>query len=131
MNKFVGALFGATVFVLLLSLVAAGGRYITYRQTDPNDIVTRDKIDRQIDGLFERLDRQVQADTVALTGSQPADTVQLQNKFPDKSYVIVVLMRVVSGGSSVYSAYPLSDSSFAITKESADISSLNWIAVYR
>jgi len=132
MNKFAGALFGAILFILLLSLIAVGGRYITYRQTDPDDIVTRDRIDRQIDALFERFDRQIQADTTKLTYDQLRDTVQLENKFPDKSYTVIILMRVIDGGSSWYSAYPLSDSSFVVLKTSTiDKSSLNWVAIYK
>ena len=128
-TKILGALFGMIVFAFVLTLVAIGGRYITYRQTDPDDIVTRDRIDRQIDAWIERLDRQIQADSVLLVAGTEAQVVYLDRKYPDTDYQIFLAYRVWRVATSLFTIIPTTDSSFTITKGSTDVSTLHWMTI--
>lgn len=124
-------LIGLVAFILLFVAVAYGGRYITYRQTDPNDIVTRNKIDRQIDALFERFDRQIQADTVLLVVGT-SQIVYLDRKYPDTDYHIFIEYRTVRGNISIFKAIPTTDSSFTLAKTtSGDESTIQYMTIHK
>ena len=120
---------GLVVFVLLFVMVAYGGRYITYRQTDPMDLVTRDRIDQQIDALFERFDREIQADTVLLVTGSTAQVVYLERKYPDVGYCILITLRDYRLSLSRYRAVPTTDSSFTITKASSDVGTIQYMTI--
>lgn len=106
-------------------------RYLKYRQTDPDDIVTRDRIDRDIDGWIERLDRQTQADTVLLVGGT-SQAVQLNKKYKDNDYQVFLQIRVLRGSqNNLYVVAPTTDSSFTITKHTDDLSTVQWMAIYK
>lgn len=100
-------------------------------QTDYKDIGTRQKIDRDVWQELKNINRQIQADTVVLTTSQTADTIYLDRKYGDTDYMIFVIMRSKSGTYSDYVVIPLSDSSFEITKNTADISTVQWITIHK
>lgn len=123
-------LVGLVAFVLVYVVAAYGGRYITYRQADPDDIVTKDKIDRQIDNWLEKLDRQIQADTVVLVAGA-SQVVQLAHKYPDTDYKIFVSCRVDDNYSADMVLTPTTDSSFTITKGNLDESTIQYMTVYK
>ena len=133
MIKFIHGLIYVASFILAMQIIAwvyaIDQRYI---QTDPSDIVTRQRIDRDIYEELDYLDFAIQADTVLLTGGQTADTVQLGGKYKDTDYMILLSvrnLRVVINWS--VRASPLTDSSFVITKGSSDVSTLYWMTFYR
>ena len=131
---------GLGVWVLGLVLLAVScwllavfsdARYLKYRQTDPQDIVTRDKIDRDIDSWIERLDRQTQADTVLLAAGT-SQVVQLDNKYKDTDYQVFLQIRVLRGSqNNLYVIMPTTDSSFTITKHTDDLSTVQWMSIHK
>lgn len=98
-------------------------------QTDYKDIGTRQKIDRDVWQELKNINRQIQADTTVLTASQTADTIYLDRKYGDTDYMIFVGMRSKSGTYSDYVVIPLSDSTFEITKNVTDVSTVQWMTI--
>jgi len=116
------------VLALLVNAVL-DARYLKYKQTDPMDIVTRNKIDRDIDAWIERLDRQTQADTVLLAAGT-SQAVQLNNKYADTDYRVFLQIRVLRGSqNNLYVVVPTTDSSFTITKHTDDLSTVQWMTI--
>ena len=136
MNKWLILLVVAVVIFLFLVILGIWGGLVfgqkqKYVQTDYKDLITRQKIDRDLYEQLDLLDRQTQADTLVLTNAQTADTVYLDRKYSDTNYMIFVIMRSKSGTYTDYVVIPLTDSSFAITKNSADVSTVQWMAIHK
>jgi len=116
-----------------LLTVFVDARYLRYKQTDPDDIVTRNKIDRDIDGWIERLDRQIQVDTLKTKASSQSDTVYLDRKYKDANYRIFVTVLTSRPTTSIVTpvATPLTDSSFTIKMHCVgnDSSSVQWMTI--
>jgi hypothetical protein len=123
-------LIALVIFVLLCVAVSYGGRYITYRQTDPDDIVTRDRIDRQIDALFERFDRQIQADTVLLVVGT-SQVIYLNRKYPDLDYQIFVSYRNLRDEPTILLVTPTTDSSFTLVKSNDDENTIQYMTIHK
>ena len=124
-----------TIVLALLINAVLDARYLKYKQTDPLDIVTRNKIDRDIDAWIKRLDRQTWVDTVTLRslgGTVSIDTIQLDRKYSDLDYKIFMEVRDKLGNTtSPYQCVPLTDSSFTIEKNAYDSSLIQWMTVYK
>lgn len=100
------------------------------RQTDPDDIDTRQRIDRELEEKIRLLDREIQTDTVLLTASQVSDTVYLTDKYDGADYMVLLTARNLRTGSAdSVSARPLSDSSFVITKIYTDEGTFFWMTI--
>jgi len=135
-TKVAGAIWGFLFFLFFVLLVtsipdAQHQRYITYKQTDPKDIVTRNKIDREIDGWIKRLDWQIQADTVTITGTSDPDTIYLDWKYQDANFQVFVTAYVYL--SKAVGAVALTDSSFKIEKdhEAVGVVKVQWMSVHK
>lgn len=123
-----------TFFLILLSASFAFAQQQKYRQTDPKDIATRQQIDRDLQNQIWLLDREIQADTTVLTAGQTADTIDLEHKYEDLGYTILLLYRRQAGDIDSLSpyCYPITDSSFVIDgKNSNDSSTVQWMTIHK
>jgi hypothetical protein len=129
-TKIGSAIFGI-VFSALLFFVIVDAQQQRFRQTDPDDIVTRNRIDRDLYEWLNKLDWQIQADTVLLT-SGTSQVVQLDRKYPNVGYQIFLTIQVTRGThDDYYVVVPTTDSSFTVTKNDADLSTIMWMTVYK
>lgn len=117
------------VISCLLLSVFVDARYLKYRQTDPMDIVTKDKIDRDIDAWIEKLDQQTQADTITLTSGADPDIIQLPRKYKDANYLVFIQAREHSA--YTFGAIPYTDSSFRVLKSLATTELIQWMTIYK
>lgn len=103
-------------------------------QTDYKDIGSRQKIDRDLWGSIEVLNKQTQVDTVVFSGGNTADTIYLDLKYSDTDYIILLLYRKEIGtqNTDMPYAYPLSDSSFIIESiHTDDVSVVQWMSIHK
>ena len=124
-------------FFIILIALCIGFQLIGYtqslhKQTDPKDIRIRQAIDKQIEGWLQRINNQVQTDTLKFTTGTSV-TVYLPQKYPDKNYTIFFSYRTISGTFTFQTnaCVPLTDSSFSISKASADVSVVQWMVIHK
>jgi hypothetical protein len=123
-------------FILIAIVVAVLGHGFLdaqqqrYRQTDPQDMKTRQKIDRDLYEQLWLLDKEIQADSLKLDAGQTTDTAYLDHKYSDLNYMVFVQIRWAGATTSTYYAAPISDSSFMITKNSNDASIVQWMTIH-
>lgn len=129
-TKVTGAIWGF-IFVALVLFVIVDAQQQRFRQTDPDDIVTRNRIDRDLYERLNELDWQIQTDTV-LFAEGTSQAIQLEHKYPGNDYQVFLTIRVVRGEiDAYYVVVPTTDSSFTVTKNTADLSTVMWITVYK
>lgn len=118
------------IIVALVANVILAQQHQKLRQTDPQDMDARHKIDdeRWLDILL--LDRQIQADTVLLAAGG-TQVVYLDRKYPDTDYQIFVELRTLRGSVVFYRITPTTDSSFTITKHTADVSTIQYMTIHK
>jgi hypothetical protein len=120
---------GLGMFILLGLASMVGSR--NYRQTKPDDMVTRNALDDEFDRrikVFEDLG--IQADTAILTAGKTIDTIYLEKKYSDLTYKIFVNVRTEIGVHSEFSnIQPLTDSSFVLSKRTDDEGIVNWMTI--
>lgn len=132
------AFIGAMLAVLVDAVLDAQQQPV--RQTDPDDIRVRQRIDGDLYEKIWLLDRQIQADTVCLTGGDTLEVVQLDHKYPNKNFVVIANIRVQIGQLGAvppnqlafdYVIIPISDSSFTIKHSIQDSSTVNWMTIHK
>lgn len=123
---------GGIIFGLLMAglVVVLDAQQQIVRQTDPDDIETRQRIDRELEEIIRLLDRQVQADTVLLV-SGATQVVYLDRKYPDTDYQIFIDWQTFRGSMTVFQVAPTTDSSFTITKNTADLSTIQYMTIHK
>lgn len=117
------------VGLFIWGLLTADAQDQPVRQTDPEDMRARQKIDRDLYEKIWLLDREIQVDTVLLVGGT-SQVVYLDRKYPDTDYQIFLQSRVSRSWSSI-SIAPTTDSSFTITKGTGNASTIQYMTIHK
>lgn len=126
----IGGIIGIFLTSLFFSCYWVLAQQQIVRQTDPDDIDTRQRIDRELEEKIRLLDRQIQADTVLLVGGA-TQVVYLDRKYADADYQVFLEYRIFRGSGTIFQAAPTTDSSFTITKNVNDISTIQYMAIHK
>jgi len=122
-------LLGTFVLFGILTLVDAQQQPV--RQTDPEDMDARQRLDSDIYEQMRRLDRQIQSDSVLLVSGY-SQVVYLDHKYADTDYQVFLSLRVERVVANAHRrALPTTDSSFTIHKAEADVSTLSWMTIHK
>lgn len=118
----------AIIVALVANVILAQQQIV--RQTDPDDIETRQRIDRELEEKIRLLDRQIQADTVLLVEGA-TQVVYLDRKYSDTDYQIFLQYRTFRGSWTFHWVAATTDSSFTITKNYSDESTIQWMTIHK
>lgn len=119
------------VGLFVWGLITADAQQQIVRQTDPDDMKARQRIDRELEEKIRLLDREIQVDTVLLVTGSLTQVIYLDRKYPDTGYQIFITARNYRVAMSVYYATPTTDSSFTLKKSSADVSTIQYMTIYK